>query len=44
MLKRGGDSDFNAMLCKEHVTLLSKTKSERKLDISIRCPFCYFMK
>ena len=40
MLNRGGDSDFSAMLCKEHVTLLSKTKSERQLDISIRCPFC----
>lgn len=40
-----GDSDFNAMFCKKHVVmLLNKSKSERQLDISIKCTFLLFYK
>lgn len=45
MLMAASDSNINAMFCKEHVVmLLNKNKSERQLDISTKCTFCYFMK
>lgn len=39
-----GDSNLNAVFCKGQVVmLLSKSKSERQLDILIKCTFGYFM-